>query len=251
MSTLRKASLAFRNLLKPPKASAGFGLEKESDTTKIFAALALVEQLFPDYVVMLCNRSHPNLQYVSANSLDLLGIDHKKFTMVGVEEFFKLVHPDDVGGLQECFTFMTSATQYEPVAHRFMLRYRFRRGKAYIVVRDEKLVIKSDNDKLIHLSIFRDVTNEEKFFHVSLNIYENKGSKPRRVFSFKPQSTSKALTARQGEIIELMLRGMSNEDMARCLNVSVNTIRNHKHALFRKVNVKSSMELINQARTVE
>ena len=51
----------------------------------------------------------------------------------------------------------------------------------------------------------------------------------------------------QNEIIKLILKGFSTQEIADRLNVSVNTIKNHKQVLFRKVNVKSSVELINFA----
>jgi DNA-binding NarL/FixJ family response regulator len=51
------------------------------------------------------------------------------------------------------------------------------------------------------------------------------------------------MTPRQNDIICLTQKGLSNKEIAEYLHVSVSTVKNHKQVVFRKANVKSSLEL--------
>jgi DNA-binding NarL/FixJ family response regulator len=53
-----------------------------------------------------------------------------------------------------------------------------------------------------------------------------------------PPPTDKALTRRQLEIFYLIVRGKSNKDIARALNLAPGTVKVHVAALFRKLGVK-------------
>ena len=62
-----------------------------------------------------------------------------------------------------------------------------------------------------------------------------------KVYTFDSRHTDHSITPRQNEIIKLIIKGFSTQEIADRLHVSVNTVKNHKQALFRKVNVKSSV----------
>jgi DNA-binding CsgD family transcriptional regulator len=95
--------------------------------------------------------------------------------------------------------------------------------------------------------MFKNISNREKFFHVTLDILQYSKGDVTKVYTFDPRHADHSITPRQNEIIKLIIKGFSTQEIADCLNVSVNTIKNHKQVLFRKVNVKSSVELINFA----
>ncbi len=124
------ASNAFISLLKKDLSEGQYNrFEAESDDQRIIQTLSLVEQLYPDQVLMLCNRSHPRLQYVGANCRHIFGFDKEEFQSFKVQDFFARIHSEDVEGLQQCFEFINSAEPYDPVTHRFVFHYRFK-GKA-------------------------------------------------------------------------------------------------------------------------
>ncbi len=52
------------------------------------------------------------------------------------------------------------------------------------------------------------------------------------------------ISERQQEIIELLLQGKSNPDIAEALYISPNTVKNHLYKLYQKLGVKSRFELI-------
>ncbi len=58
---------------------------------------------------------------------------------------------------------------------------------------------------------------------------------------------NKRLTARELEIIELISRGLTSLEIAKQLHLNVKTIESHRRNIFRKTNVKNSIELIRIA----
>jgi DNA-binding CsgD family transcriptional regulator len=53
------------------------------------------------------------------------------------------------------------------------------------------------------------------------------------------------LTAREQEILRLVLQGASNKDIERKLFISASTVRNHIYNIYQKLGVKNRLELIN------
>jgi len=243
------ASNAFLTLLKKGVGADQYvSFEAESDDQRIIQTLSMVEQLYPDQVLMLCNRSHPKLQYVGSNCGYIFGLDKEEFQSFTVQDFFARIHAEDVEGLQQCFEFINSAEPYDPATHRFVFHYRFKsKTGSFLHIRDEKLAIESENGKYIYFTMFKNISNREKFFHVKLDILQYSMGDIVKVFTFDPRHADHSITPRQNEIIKLIIKGFSTQEIADLLNVSVNTIKNHKQVLFRKVNVKSSVELINFA----
>jgi len=57
---------------------------------------------------------------------------------------------------------------------------------------------------------------------------------------------SYGLTAREQEILRLILQGASNKDIERKLFISGSTVRNHIYNIYQKVGVRNKLELINR-----
>ena len=51
------------------------------------------------------------------------------------------------------------------------------------------------------------------------------------------------ITARQLDVAELVVRGLSNPEVARVLNISINTVKKHLRDLFERCEVTSRAEL--------
>ena len=222
--------------------------ETEDDVKKIMSSLALVERLYPDQVLMLCNRSHPKLHYVGSNCTEIFGYSSTEFRSLAVQDFFKNIHTEDLPGLQNCFEFMQDAEPYDPIVHRFVLHYRFKNKDGnFIHVRDEKMAIENEDRKVVYFSMFRNITQQIKFFHVKLDVYQYRDGNFLKIHTFNPNQPEQPVTPRQNEILALITKGFSTQEIADQLKLSVNTVRNHKQSLFRKTNVKSSVELVSFA----
>lgn len=251
MASAQSTSQTFKRFLNKGTADDQYlKYPPETDIAKIEACFSFAEQLYPSHALILCNRSHPKLTYVSKNCHKLLGLTAESFRALSVQDFFNLVHPADLGALTRCFDFVSEIKVYQPIAHRFVFYYRVKHQSGdYIHIRDEKLAIPTANDRYMYFAILKDVTRKNKFFNVKVEVQEySDDGLQQDIYSFNPMQGDSAITPRQNDIIQLMGKGLSVKEIAHSLNLSVNTVKNHKQALFRKVNVKSTVELINVVR---
>ena len=58
------------------------------------------------------------------------------------------------------------------------------------------------------------------------------------------------ITDREKEVIEQVIKKKSNKDIEDILFISINTVRNHKHNIFKKLDVKNSSELIYKINSI-
>jgi DNA-binding CsgD family transcriptional regulator len=65
--------------------------------------------------------------------------------------------------------------------------------------------------------------------------------------SKKPSSKSATLTTREREILKLIAEGKSNKEIADILFISIRTVENHRANIMRKLNIKSTANLIKYA----
>jgi DNA-binding CsgD family transcriptional regulator len=61
----------------------------------------------------------------------------------------------------------------------------------------------------------------------------------------------KCLTNREKEIVDYICRGLSNKEIGEKLFISANTVKNHVYNIYKKVNVKNKVELINLVNKVD
>ena len=75
-------------------------------------------------------------------------------------------------------------------------------------------------------------------------IYDD--SRPRAVVPMPPHRTGalSELTQREIEVLELLMRGLSNRAIAEELHIAVNTVRTHTHNIQLKLNVHSNLAAV-------
>ncbi len=70
----------------------------------------------------------------------------------------------------------------------------------------------------------------------------------KRVYAFaaqtSPDSTTDSLTARENEILELLEQGLTNQQIATRLSVTLHTVKNHVHSVLKKLGVGSRSEAV-------
>ena len=67
------------------------------------------------------------------------------------------------------------------------------------------------------------------------------------LISGERQSTSRELTPRQREILQLLAEGRSMKEVALMLNITMRTVAFHKYRMMEQLNLKSTAELIQYA----
>lgn len=248
MRTQAQAPIQF---VKSPLISANYpAVSIQSKEDELYNMMLFVENMFPQVAIIVCQRAEsPSVQYVNENCRKVLGYDPAHIKKMTLADFLALIHPEDIQEVQQCFGFINASEPYDPVDYRFELHYRImHKCGYYIPVTDTKMAIQYKGSQYIYINCIRDVTAEAKFHDVNMNIYQNIKGDFRKIQTYIPRQGQSDFTPRQMDIVNLMDKGFTNQEIAHRLSVSVNTIKNHKSLLFRKTRVRNTIELLRLTR---
>jgi len=250
-TNVRTATNAFINIFPKretdKKQSDQF--RTESDDAVIFNNLRFAEKLFPNNGLMLCPVSHSGSKYVSESCVPIFGHGYETLMKMDIPDFFAIVHADDLPFVKLCLEFIRSCEPYDPETHRFTIYFRVKNSDGkYVHIRNENIAVKTEHNSYLYLMLFSNVSNDEKFFQVRLEVSKNIKGVFSNVYTYNPKQPDKVITPRQNDIVRLILKGFTNQEIADQLSVSIYTVKNHKQMLFKKVNVKNSIELANYVR---
>lgn len=219
----------------------------ETDKEEIRDSLILFEKVFPGNIFLLCSMSHPDHELVVGGHCEIVcGYSSEQFKKMSISEYLQLIHEDDLSSVEQCFKFINKSEPYDPETHRFVMNYRIlHKDGHYIHLHDEKIALKTKNNRYVYFSMLRNITSDEKFYQVKLTIFRQTKAGIVKLCTYNPRQEESLITARQNDIIGLIVKGYSNQEIADLLHVSLNTVKNHKQRLFKKTNVKSSVELVH------
>ncbi len=244
---VESASKAFAKLFDDvdlPPDPVDFPPEQDEET--ILNQLRFAEQLFPLSGISLCPVSHPKIRYHSASCEHILGHPYKTLMKMSLPEFYELVHPEDLPAVQQCYAFIGSQKKGDPEKQRYSVYYRVRTSTGvYVAIRNDQVAIRVRENSYLYLLIYNNITSEEKFYHVKLDVYQKINGTFVKIDSYNPQQKDKEITPRQNDIVRLVKKGFSNREIADKLGISIHTVKNHKQMLFRKISVRSSIEMVN------
>ena len=52
------------------------------------------------------------------------------------------------------------------------------------------------------------------------------------------------LTSREGEMLDLAVHGLGNEEIAQKMNISIHTVKKHFHSIYEKMHVKNRVQML-------
>jgi DNA-binding CsgD family transcriptional regulator len=234
----------FEKAKQPEQSFTDFPAEQDEEI--ILNHLRFAEMLFPKSGIALCPVSHVNTQYYSISCEHILGHSQQALLKMTLPDFLNLIHPDDLPSVQQCFFYIKSFRSTDPEHYRFAIQVRIRNNRQeYEHIRWEQVAIKITTNSYLFLMLYSNISPEEKFYHVKLDVYRKVRGRFIKNQTYNPQQKEKDITPRQTDIVRLVIKGFTNQEIADKLGVSVYTVKNHKQTLFRKVNVKNSIELAN------
>ena len=220
----------------------------ETNPTKIIERIKFIERVVHDAVVVLCGSDR--VHYVSANCKNIIGISHTHFQSLTLEETIDLLFSDDVEGFKRCMEKVMSTTDIKHDKYKFIIHYRMiNESGTAVVIEDEKIAVETTPGKYLFITFLRNISSRVVFNGVKLIIQKRIGENHfKTIDEFYPNSLSNTLTPRQSEILKLIGLGFQNKEIADKLNVSLSTVKNHKQILFKKTNVKNSIQLLSSMR---
>jgi PAS domain S-box-containing protein len=187
------------------------------------------------------------LIYLSEGVEKLLGFGREQIKSVSF--FYDLIHPDDAEMVKDLTIQAINAGsgkyRINPWEHVFHITFRMQRSDgSYINVQRQTGMLTKNEDHVMLTSfgIFTDVTHLTNSEEVQALM-----SGPEiRNYRFEPEGddTSPQFTRREKEIIEKLSAGLSSEEIAQDLFISVNTVNTHRRNILRKAGVKNSAGLM-------
>ncbi len=224
----------------------------EMNTTELEWSIRFAEKMFPNSILMLCNARHKKFEHISEVCQDILGYTVEEFHRIVRDGYLNIVHPDDVYSVSLCFRHLAQyANEKDLVSMRFMLYYRLRHANGqYLHISDEKMVIESRNGNYVGFTLLRDVSATTSFSLVRIETSVQKGNRMVKINEYVPNQKASIVSSREQDIITLIKQGISNKDIAMKLSLSVHTVKNHKKNVFKKLNVRNSLELMRQTKTL-
>ena len=226
------------------KKAAYSDIDVETDPLKIMDCISFMERVFTDVVVIVCG--HDRVNYVSANCTDIIGYKSTFFKSLTLDETVGLLHPEDIKGFKSCVEKMMTVQTEQYDHYKFIFYYRLKNpNTGFYSIMDEKVAIETSPKKYVFLTLLKNISQDFISSGVKLLIQRKIKNKFITIDEFVPERSIQCLSARQQDVVKLVSQGLSNKEIAARLNLSIYTIKNHKRLLFRKINVKSSIAMLN------
>lgn len=215
-----------------------------------------LDQYLPYSSTFFCltNTQNYSFEYVSKNLKACLGYEAGIFKRQGMRHFWSLMHPEDIDcWLNALKELMIYTLEKIPVEQRnkmnYTWNYRLKNASGTyvnIVQNTTPLELDSEGKPIIglahytvmHPDISLPVTATAKLLNNN-NEYETKYFN-----NFSQKLLNEAISNRERDVIRLLALGFSSKDIAEKLVISSHTVDTHRRNILKKLNIKSTGELI-------
>ena len=209
--------------------------------------MKFAESMFANLVVLIYSESSERI-YFSENVKSIMGYSVNGLVNMTDFEFLTGIHPEDVKPVRLCMERVHAMYQdpdYDHINVRYRLKLRYRKGTGeYAHISYEAVTIQYQ-EHYADIALIMDNTRISPHDHVELIVEKKIGNKFIVIDRFIPSGNNE-ITRREQEIILLLDKGFSNRQIAEKLSISEFTVKNHKRNLFKKFNVRSSLQLVRR-----
>jgi len=206
--------------------------------------------------VYLLNYQTGKYLFVSDSCQNLLGYSANEMIEKGNSYFIGKLHPTDrkiISGkvFKGFLDYIKTLNSTDIKNSRFSHNYRFKRkDNTYIHLLQQYVVLETneDNFPLLTLGFVTDVSAHKHDNKVVFSVSHH--SKQNGYTVTTPQSFPQrkiAVTQRENQIIESLIKGLSSKQIADNLNISLHTANAHRRNILAKTNCKNTAELISYA----
>ncbi|HVT84229.1 MAG TPA: LuxR C-terminal-related transcriptional regulator, partial [Chitinophagaceae bacterium] len=214
-------------------------------------------------VTYLLDYSNRKYLYVDEACFDLMGYTSNYFVESGLDTYKDQWHPDDYKILNEKvypgnFNFLKTIPLNEYNDYIFSHNHRLRnaRGEYITVLQRTSFIAGSTAGKpagaigvvfdISHfkndLNIVHTIEKVIQYEHGTLNKLIEK-----KIYPVSETVYISSLSKRELEILQLISEGLNSKQIAEKMNISLNTVSNHRKNMLHKTNSKTSAELLNHA----
>jgi DNA-binding NarL/FixJ family response regulator len=134
----------------------------------------------------------------------------------------------------------------ETVQYRFAIHYRLspqgQHGFRYIY--EEHLTYLDQENHPTQALLYRDATADRANERLHLAWFRLQGMTYQKVGTYIPAVADQKLTMREQDIMHLIKEGLNSKEIADRLNISLNTVKNHRKNLLRKTQSRNMVDLV-------
>ncbi|NNC84095.1 MAG: helix-turn-helix transcriptional regulator [Flavobacteriales bacterium] len=205
-----------------------------------------LEDLPFDFQIVQCLASN---EFQEVNGLEeSFGHDSGTFDL---DSFYWNVHPEDLAEVIstdiQLITWLNRARNGSIKRTLLTAQFRFAdRSGTYHIINRNSFIIKQDDAgrAACVFHFFVDVTDTEQFGRVRYR-FQHPGQRKRR--SRTKTQIGVILTKREEEVLRLIVKGYSSEEISKRLYISKETVYRHRKNMIKKTNVKSTKNLAMKA----
>lgn len=206
-----------------------------------------------DYYYMIFNPPEMVIEFASKNITDILGYEPAEFTL---NKLVEIIHPDD---LPHFINFEATVTRFwselppeKVMKYKSRYDYRIRKKSGdYIRILQQIVTIQSDADGAVLRTfvVHTDISDLKQSNKMVLSFIGLEGEpsyidvKP--VQKMLPQQ--EILTVREKQLLHLLAKNMTSQQIADELNISPSTVSTHRKNILRKTKTRSILELVQKA----
>jgi DNA-binding CsgD family transcriptional regulator len=208
----------------------------------ISEVIGFVEEIFPSHVILLYGHDIRRI-YISESVKSVLGYSAESILHMSDADMLSKIHPEDFEPIAKALEKVDAST----LDYRFELnfRYNFCNSNKYVHLSYEPITIQYKG-YFVTCVLMRDMTKEQPFKRVMLKIKRRIGKQFVQIDEIVTSGKEEHITHREREIVGLIHKGMRGTEIANMLSISESTVKNHRRNLFKKLNVRSSIELVSR-----
>jgi PAS domain S-box-containing protein len=235
------------------KSADLISLKNRSFYAKKFKAITQALNALPCAVYMLDYQTKQYL-FVSKSCEKIIGYTAKEIIRDGNELYVSKLHPADLeiysSKVFKKFIFYTNSLPANEIKNvRFSFNYRFKRKDGqyiHILQQFEILEVNEHNYPVLVLGFITDITphkNDNKVTY-AISTYSKKTGFNRVTTDTFP-NIDFAVSSREKDIINELIKGLSSKEIATKLHISLHTVSAHRRNILKKVHCKNTSELIS------
>lgn len=203
----------------------------------------------------ITNTVNKSFEYVSKNFTACTGLDREAMLNGGMDYFWSLFHPEDIQlwlkSLQELMVFtMTELNDEQRKKMSYTWNYRIRNAEGNyvnIVQNTTPLQFDEENKPIIGLAHYTVLHGAIEMDICASAKYLNEKNEYETLF-YQNVSNSNILDAisnRERDIVRLLILKKTSKEIGNSLNISKHTVDTHRRNILKKLNLSSTLELIN------
>lgn len=203
----------------------------------------------------ITNTVHQSFEYVSKNFTACTGLDSSKMIAGGMDYFWSLFHPEDIQlwikSLQQLMAFtMTELNDEQRKKMSYTWNYRIKNADdnyVNIIQNTTPLQFDEANKPIIglaHYTVLHGITNMDICATAK---YLNDKNEYETLFYQNVTNANilDAISNRERDIVRLLITKKTSDEIGRLLNISKHTVDTHRRKILKKLNLTSTIELIN------